>query len=315
VELGGNLDASCSPSTHDVDLSGVWRVQAADEDLRREFHEHGFDDTAWVSTAVPGHWRSAPGLEDSDGPVLYRRAFDDPGVVREDGRRWLHVDGLFSQGDVWLDGAYVGDTEGYFVPHAFEVTDLLGERGEHVLAIEASCSPVDEAEPKRSLTGAYQSSDHMRPGANPGGLWRPVRIVETGPITIRHGRVLCQDANDERAILAVRLVLDTVAARPARIHTVVAGVHHDLEQPLAAGENRVEWTVTVPDPVLWWPHSLGGQAQHDVRVEVYAADLPDGRSSDAPRARGFPDRRAAQLDLPRQRRAALPQGRQPVTGR
>jgi beta-mannosidase len=276
-----------------VELSGTWKLHPADDDLRRAFHDHDFDDGDWLEAAVPGHWRETAALADLDGPVLYRRAFSHAG--RADGweagerRTWLWLDGVFSQGDVWLDGVYVGVTEGYFVPHAFDVSDLLASGGDHVLAIEASCPPVDEGEPKRSLTGAYQSSDHLAPGSNPGGIWQPIRLVETGPVTIRHGRLLCQEANDERAVLALRLVVDTAIARPARIHTRVAGVHHELDQPLAAGENRVEWTVTVPAPALWWPHALGGQPLHDVRVEVH---LDDGdeveRVSDARRWRtGF----------------------------
>jgi beta-mannosidase len=271
-----------------VELGGTWRVHPADEDLRRVFHDHDLDEREWTTTTVPGHWRNEPALADVDGAVLYRRTFHHPGTSGDDRRLWLHVEGLFSQGDIWLDGAYVGDTEGYFVPHGFEVTDLLGAPGDHVLAIEASCPPVDDGEPKRSLTGAYQSGDHLRPGSNPGGLWRPVRVVETGPLAIRHGRVLCQDVTEERAILALRLVVDTAVARPARIHTVVAGVHHDLEQPLAAGENRVEWTVTVPSPALWWPHALGGQPLHDVLVTVDVEDGDETTPSDSRRWRtGF----------------------------
>jgi beta-mannosidase len=264
-----------------VELGGHWTVLPADDDLRREFADPQFDDRAWPTVTVPGHWRDAPALVEASGPVLHRRAFSHAGLSGDDRRAWLWLDGVFSQGDVWLDGAYVGDTEGYFVPHAFEVTDLVSAPGDHVLAVEVGCPAVDEDEPKRSLTGAYQSGDHLAPGANPGGLWRPVRLVETGPVTIRHGRAVCQDATEERAVLSLRLVLDTAVARPARIHTVVAGIHHDLDQPLAAGENRVEWTVTVPQPVLWWPHSLGGQPLHDVRVDVYLADDDRTEPSDS----------------------------------
>jgi beta-mannosidase len=271
-----------------VELDGTWRVHPADEDLRRAFHEPDFDDRGWLDARVPGHWRAVPGLEDVDGPVLYRRAFTHDGVSNSlddrERRLWLCLDGVFAQGDVWLDGAYVGDTDGYFVPHAFEVTDLLSAPGTHVLAVEASCPPVDPTEPKRALTGAYQSGTHLAPGANPGGIWRPVRLVETGPVAILHSRALCQDANEERALIALRLVLHCETARPARIRTTVAGVHHELEQPLAAGENRVEWTVTVPGPSLWWPHSLGAQPLHDVRVEVAVTGEDDHHEGSDARA-------------------------------
>ena len=63
-----------------------------------------------------------------DGPILYRRRFDAP-VAADGRRRWfLTFDGIFYQGDVWLDGEYLGDTEGYFFPHTFEVTDALSAR-------------------------------------------------------------------------------------------------------------------------------------------------------------------------------------------
>ena len=39
------------------------------------------------------------------------------------------LDGVFYTSDVWLDGTYLGDTEGYFFPHAFEVTDALAAAG------------------------------------------------------------------------------------------------------------------------------------------------------------------------------------------
>ena len=107
-----------------VELGGTWRAAVADDDLRRRWHEDAFDDTSWEAVDVPGHWRSASAFTEADGPLLYRRPFDVMGPA-EGRRAWLTFDGLFYQGDVWLDGSYLGDTEGYFAPHTFEVTDAL----------------------------------------------------------------------------------------------------------------------------------------------------------------------------------------------
>ncbi|MGH9035140.1 MAG: glycoside hydrolase family 2 protein, partial [Acidimicrobiia bacterium] len=95
-----------------VDLSGKWQLHEAEGDLHQRFTQPDFDDSAWIEAAVPGHWRSVPGLERSDGPVLYRRRFgmDHP----PDRRSFLVLEGVFYYGDVWLDGAYLGATEGYF---------------------------------------------------------------------------------------------------------------------------------------------------------------------------------------------------------
>src|SRR3546814_13802580 len=133
-----------------MDLTGTWRAAVADDDLRRTWHDDEFDDSAWESIEVPGHWRSTPAFADSDGPLLYRRQLEAPAPT--DGRRsWLTLDGLFYQGDVWLDGAYLGDTEGYFAPHTFEVTEPLRERGEHHLAVEVTCAPQTDKRPKRNI--------------------------------------------------------------------------------------------------------------------------------------------------------------------
>ena len=107
-----------------MDLTGTWRAAVADEALRRSWQEDDFDASGWEAIEVPGHWRSTPAFADEDGPLLYRRSFeaDAPADQR---RSWLGFDGLFYQGDVWLDGAYLGDTEGYFVPHTVEVTEAL----------------------------------------------------------------------------------------------------------------------------------------------------------------------------------------------
>lgn len=264
-----------------MDLDGPWRAHPADDDLRRAFVEDAFDDAAWAPVPVPGHWRTTPAFADDDGPLLYRTSFAAAAPGGQE-RAWLVFDGIFAQGDVWLDEAYLGDTEDYVVAHRFEVTDLLRARAEHTLAVEVGCPGPGEPLAKRALTGAFQTGDHLDPRWNPGGIWRPVRLVTTGPVTIRHARLLCQDADEERAILALRAVVDTQAATTVTFRTRVAGVEHEHRQPVAAGENRVNWTVAIPEPALWWPHALGPQVLHDVEVD---ACLDDGTVSDRRRWR------------------------------
>ena len=41
------------------------------------------------------------------------------------------------------------------------------------------------------------------PSCNPGGLWRPVFLYDTGPVQIDRLRVLCRDADDRRAHLRI----------------------------------------------------------------------------------------------------------------
>ena len=117
-----------------MDLSGAWRAAPAREELRRTFHEPALDDRDWAEVTVPGHWAHTPDLAD-ECAVLHRHRFSMPSVA-EDRRRWITLHGIAQQGDVWLNGAYVGDTDGYFVPHQFEITHLMRGTDEHCLAVD-----------------------------------------------------------------------------------------------------------------------------------------------------------------------------------
>ncbi|MHB1535620.1 MAG: glycoside hydrolase family 2 protein, partial [Acidimicrobiales bacterium] len=205
--------------------------------------------------------------------LFSRRGLDAP--APDAGQRaWLTFEGMFYQGDVWLDGTYLGDTEGYFFPHTFEVTEALAARSEHTLAVEVACHRPADRTAKRNLTGIFQHWDCIDPAWNPGGIWAPVRVHRSGPIRIESLRVVCPDANAERATLDIVAHLD--AAGPASVvmattvsdgtASVVAA--QDEEQTLAAGHNQVRWRVQVERPHLWWPHALGAQPLYEVRVSV-----------------------------------------------
>jgi beta-galactosidase/beta-glucuronidase len=120
-----------------IDLSGTWRAAVAGDEVRVAALGDDFDDTGWAPMPVPSHWRSHDAFAASDGPVLYRTRFESPapfgpghdeGEAAEQRRTHLVADGTFYSSDVWLDGTYLGDTEGYFFAHAFEVTELLAAR-------------------------------------------------------------------------------------------------------------------------------------------------------------------------------------------
>jgi beta-mannosidase len=264
-----------------MELGGRWQATLADDDLRRHFPDPDLDDRDWAEIAVPHHWRSHEAFAASDGPIVYRRRFEAPGPdpLTPGRRTWLQFDGLFYQGDAWLDGAYLGDTEGYFFPHCFEVTELLAERSEHLLALELTCDRPRDKTAKRNLTGVFQDWDCFDQDWNPGGIWRPVRLFETGAVRIAGLRVLCIDAGEQRATVEIRATLEASEAGTISMTTtigrtggVTAAANIEAEHSLAAGRNEVRWRLPVEQPDLWWPHALGGQPLYDVTVSVGPAD-------------------------------------------
>lgn len=286
-----------------LDLGGTWRVRPLDAHLLRVGADPDLDHSEWEELHVPGHWAQHPTLADENGPLLYRRRFTVPEVAARSGDRnrhharyWLRLDGVLSEAEVWLDGHYLGDTVGYFASHQFEITDLLAAGTDHLVALDVRCRPpenrrsmiatTDEGpRDKTALTGALQVGP-LAPPANPGGIWQPVTIDVTGPVAIRHARILCTEATAEQASLSLRIVLDSDEATDVQIQAAISEVAphgaadpapslHRRHQPLARGENRIEWTIPIDDPKLWWPASLGDQP-------LYLVDLTVETTGDRP---------------------------------
>ncbi len=265
-----------------TELSGTWAATIADEAARRVFFEPSHDDREWEPVTLPGHWRTHPAFASTDGPVLHRRWFDSPGWADagDGARSWLVFDGIFYLGDVWLDASYLGDTEGYFFPHEFDVTEPMSRGGEHLLAIEVACARQSDRTAKRNITGVFQHWDCLDPDWNPGGIWQPVRLERTGPVRISRLRVLCREADTTRAILAIVADLDSDDTRTVTVRTSVAGLAESaVEHSLAVGVNRVEWQLRVDNPALWWPRALGAQPLHDVAVSVELGEEVSHRRS------------------------------------
>lgn len=242
-----------------------WRACRSTEQLQRTFSDPDFDDTDWSPIEVPSHWQTNSEFADFSGTLLYRADLTAPSL-QSGQRRWLRFNGLCYEGDVFLDGAYVGQTEGYFTHHRFEITDLVSEAGSYVLAVEVAAPQTGQHETNRNLTGWFTDGPGQPQDWNPGGIWQDVRLVDTGPVAIRHFRALCTEADAAHAVVHLRAVL--LAARPAEVDltTTVAGVEQVTHHTVAAGENRVEWQITVDDPDLWWPVGRGDQPLFDLDV-------------------------------------------------
>ncbi len=264
-----------------MQLSGPWKAVVASDDLRRDAIGLDLDDDDWLDVPVPGHWRSHPELATSDGPLLYRRRFELD-LPAEGRRRWVTFNGIFYQADVWLDGAYLGDPEGYFFPHSFDITSLSRLGRDHVLAVEVTCRPEHGVTGRRNITGLFQHSEAMDRDWNPGGIWAPVLVYETGPAKLDRLRVLCRDADEARAHVRLGARIDSDLARTVRVRTTADGtVVGETEHALAAGLNEIEWTLDIDQPRLWWPRALGDQPLTEIGVEL----LVDGEVSDRRRRR------------------------------
>ncbi len=267
-------------------MSGQWYAAPVNPELTRTGADPDLDDSDWETVPVPGYWGQNEHFSDEPGPLVYRYHFQHP---RPDwGKRlWLRFAGVTATSDVWLDGSYVGDTRGYFVPHQFDVSDAFDDTTNHVLSVEVAAPPPGTGRAKRSITGSLQQGPLAPPGS-PGGISKPVTIVETGTTAIIHSRLLCTKATAETGELLVRLVLDTATVGDIKAYTSVTGPDGQAvaggseTHTLASGENRLEWAITLEEPELWWPAQLGEQPLYDIAVALrpIGEDGTEGAVSD-----------------------------------
>lgn len=147
-------------------LNGTWKFYFVPEPSQRplDFFEMGYNTDAWDTIPVPSNWemqgydrpiynnveyphsntppfiKARPGFNDGGknygiNPVgSYVRTFEVP--ENWDGRRtFIHFGGIYSAAFVWLNGKYVGYTQGSNNVAEFDITKFLN-KGSNKLAVQ-----------------------------------------------------------------------------------------------------------------------------------------------------------------------------------
>jgi len=260
----------------------TFRVAPVSESLRRSFVDPTFDDSDWAEVPVPGHWQATQAFANHDGPMLYRSQLGDPPAAPSPGqdgiRHWLVVGGVHNAADVWFNTAYLGHTDGYFVPHQFEVTDHIAsaEPGRpHHLGIEAmSRSAREPGSRANTLTGIFDNAEVVGPTWNAGGIVRPITLATSGPVRQWGVRLVNVDTSSTRATIRAGATMLSEIAREVTVRTTVTtpgGVQLEPDlstHHLSSGETQIEWTFGVTEPELWWPRALGSQPLYTIEIAV-----------------------------------------------
>ncbi len=138
-----------------LSLNGTWRFHWVKRPADRPegFEAPGYDDSGWDRIRVPSNWElegyghpvyrdesysfpaNPPFAPEDDNPVgSYRRSFDLPAAW--DGMEvFLRFDGVYSAFFVWLNGEFIGYSEGSRTPAEFRVTEAA-RTGDNRLAVQ-----------------------------------------------------------------------------------------------------------------------------------------------------------------------------------
>ena len=138
-----------------ITLNGDWKFHWVPRPDQRplDFHEPDFDVSSWATIPVPSNWEfegygypvyrdefysfpaNPPFIPHDDNPVgSYRRDFEIP--PGWDGREiFINFDGVYSAFFMWVNGEYIGYSEGSRTPAEFRITEAV-RPGPNVLAVQ-----------------------------------------------------------------------------------------------------------------------------------------------------------------------------------
>lgn len=116
---------------------------------------------------------------------------------------------------------------------------------------------------KRMITGVFSHWDCIDPLANPGGIWLPPELCQSGPVRLHAVRCHSESFNTQFAQLRYAARLDALHAGPVVLRWTLApltfqGAVQVIEQRrlLKAGPQEIYGLLKLRDPRLWWTHDL-----------------------------------------------------------
>jgi beta-mannosidase len=260
-------------------------------DEEREWIPAQVPGTAAQALAAAGKFDPAAPAPLDDGDVWYRMSFHWSGPTDA----VLHLDGLATLCDVWLNGKHVVRSENMFHAHARPVSGLArhntlhlkfsalnewlkGKKG-RVRWKPRMVQPTSVRFARTTLLGRCPS---WSPAIQPVGPWRGIWLEE-GPLSVV-GASLRTRLEGQRGVVQAKLSLAGAAAEALGSIELTVGGETTTFRRGAPGEFSGTLELARIEP--WWPHTHGTPQLYPVSVATGSARLDFGST-------GF---RSVQLD-------------------
>lgn len=210
-----------------ISLNGQWKFKyvpgSAYAPGSSEFYAAGYDDSSWDEIKVPLSWemagygkpvytnvgypfynyapnanqgRTNNGVTDNNSTGFYRRTFTLP-ESWNDKRVFIHFDGVYSAAVVWVNGSYVGYSQGSNTDAEFDITDFVKPGSDNQLSVRVY----------RWCDGSYLEGQDMW---HLSGIHRDVYLVATPKTFVSDHYITSTDMNTEAtsATMNVALTID-----------------------------------------------------------------------------------------------------------
>ena len=265
-----SVSASAESPRYRSNFDAAWSFTLGDPEGAEK---PGFDSSEWRKLDVPHDW-SVEGRFEADHPTgapggylpagigWYRKAFELSDDL--EGRRvFIEFDGIYMNGEVWINGHHLGKRPYGYLGFEYELTPHLNFGGENVIAVRVD----DELQPSARWYGGT-------------GIYRHVWLKHTDPLHVDHWGtyVTTPEINDEAAqvdiettirnayesaqtVLVKQTILDAAGEAVATLEST-----HEIE---AGVTQAVKQSLTLPEPKLWSPAEPN---LYTVRTELKIGD-------------------------------------------
>jgi exo-1,4-beta-D-glucosaminidase len=200
----------------------------------------------------------------SDSPFRYGWWYRKVFLAKKRGEQaYLQFDGINYAAEIWLNGieiASFAQLRGSFRTYEFNVTKLLYTDGRpNVLAVEVFA-------PRPGDLSSTWVDWNPAPGDKNMGIYRPVRLLWSGPVALRSPQVR---ADGDAIQVSCELWNDGPTAQTGTFFASSSVNSKRVRQSvnLAAGEHkRVTLTLPSDGAKLWWPVGMGKQPLYRAKL-------------------------------------------------
>lgn len=257
-----------------MDLGGTWELHPVAEFSSLWWSEE-VPNEGWVEQEIPGQWQELENFSGYAGKMVYRRNFN---FTPEPDRIYrLEIGGVFYKYRVYLNNYAIGGQEGYFYPAYYNITPYLRAENQILLEVESPGEQGNEATAP-VITGLFAGHPTLPKGFNPGGLWRPVRILSSGPAFIERWHLHTEELAGDEATLSLKL--EVYAVRSAAINVQLQLTPHKFDGQsyqqvfplqLEKGTNQYEARFTLHGVRPWQTWDRGQPCLYQTSLTLQAA--------------------------------------------
>jgi exo-1,4-beta-D-glucosaminidase len=280
---------SNSPSA--LELKSNWTIQSEDkiDASGAEISSKNFSTSNWHSVSIPNTIlaglveakvytdiykdRNLEKIDKSqfNQPWWYRTQFN----VEQKQFHKLILEGINYRANIWLNGAPIADSskiKGAFGIWEIDITNHIAQ-GKNALAIQVFPPKYND------LTIGFVDWNPSPPDKNL-GIWRPVKIVTTGAVSIDepfvNTIVNTETLAEAELIISTHVTNNSDVIKRVTIHGQIKDIIVEKSIELKPNEakkvifNPSEFAqLKIKNPKLWWPNLMGEQNLHTLKM--YAA--------------------------------------------